>query len=175
MTQTISYEITGQIGEIEFRKYPRMVLATVLSPGNDSGFNLLFSYITGKNRTKRQIQMTAPVITSEKIAMTAPVNMQQTEGKYAVSFLMPSRYTLETLPEPLDESVVIKELPPQKIAAIRYSGTWSQERYEAKKTSLEEFLQTKGLVSTGEPVFARYNPPFELWFLRRNEVLIPVE
>jgi len=97
--------------------------------------------------------MTAPVSqtnTSEKIAMTAPVNMQQTEGKYAVSFLMPSRYTLETLPEPLDDSVVIKEIPPQKIAAIRYSGTWSQERYEAQKISLEEFLQTKGMVSISE-------------------------
>ena len=60
MTQTVSYEITGKIGEIEFRKYPRLVLATVMSPGNDSGFNLLFSYITGKNHTKRQIPMTAP-------------------------------------------------------------------------------------------------------------------
>ena len=85
MTQTISYEITGQIGEIEIRKYPRMVLATVLSPGNDSGFNLLFSYITGKNRTQRQIQMTAPVITSEKIAMTAPV----VSDEKSMSFVMP--------------------------------------------------------------------------------------
>lgn len=122
--------------------------------------------------------MTAPVSqteTSEKIAMTAPVNMQQTQGKYAVSFLMPSQYTLETIPEPLDESVIIKEISAQRIAAIRYSGTWSQERYEAKKSSLEKFIETQELVPTGEPVFARYDPPFQIWFLRRNEVLIPVE
>ena len=64
MTETVTYEITGQIGEIEFRKYPPLVLATVKSPGNDSGFNLLFSYITGNNHSKGQFPMTAPVITS---------------------------------------------------------------------------------------------------------------
>ena len=122
--------------------------------------------------------MTAPVnqtADSEKIAMTAPVNQQKSEGKYAVSFVMPSKYTLATLPEPLNAAVVIKEIPAHKAAVVRYSGTWSQKRYEEKKASLEEFIKKKGLVSTGEPIFARYDPPFQVWFLRRNEVLIAVE
>ncbi|MBN2570412.1 MAG: heme-binding protein [Deltaproteobacteria bacterium] len=177
------YTVLDKQGKFELRHYPSYLIAETVvdSDFKEAGniaFGRLFKYISGHNRKQESISMTAPVSqtnTSEKIAMTAPVNMQQTEGKYAVSFLMPSRYTLETLPEPLDDSVVIKEIPPQKIAAIRYSGTWSQERYEAQKASLQEFLQTNGLVPTGEPVFARYDPPFQIWFLRRNEVLIPVE
>jgi len=85
MTETVTYEITGQIGEIEFRKYPPMVLATVKSPGNDSGFNLLFSYITGNNHAKGQIPMTAPVITSAQIPMTSPV----VSDEQSMSFVMP--------------------------------------------------------------------------------------
>jgi len=81
---------------------------------------------------------------------------------------------LETAPEPLDERVVIREVPPHTAAVIRYSGTWSQSRYNEKKAQLEDFIAVKKLAPTGEPVFARYDPPFQLWFLRRNEVIIPV-
>jgi effector-binding domain-containing protein len=181
--ETPKYTILEKQGKFEIRQYPSCLVAETVVDANfkeagNIAFGRLFNYISGNNRKQESISMTAPVSQtepSEKIAMTAPVNMQQTEGKYAVSFLMPSRYTLETIPEPLDESVIIKEIPAQKVAAVRYSGTWSQERYEANKAILMEFVQMKGLVLTGEPVFARYNPPFELWFLRRNEVLIPVE
>jgi hypothetical protein len=73
MTGTIAFEETGQIGEIEFRKYPELVLATVHDPGDDSGFSQLFGYISGRNRIKGKIPMTAPVMTSEQIPMTTPV------------------------------------------------------------------------------------------------------
>ncbi|MBM4103230.1 MAG: heme-binding protein [Planctomycetes bacterium] len=177
------YTILEKQGQFELRQYPSCLVAETVvdadfNKAGNIAFGRLFKYISGDNRKQVSIPMTAPVSqtgTSEKIAMTAPVNMQQTQGKYAVSFLMPSQYTLETLPVPSNEAVVIKEVPVRKIAAIRYSGTWSQKRYEAKKASLNEFIQKKGLSSTGEPVFARYDPPFQLWFLRRNEVLIPVE
>jgi hypothetical protein len=88
---------------------------------------------------------------------------------------MPSKYTMDTLPEPLDSSVVLKQIPAHKIAAIRYSGTWSQKRYIEHKAELEKFIRDKELKITGEDIFARYDPPFQLWFLRRNEVWIPVE
>ena len=70
--------------------------------------------------------------------------------------------------------MVIREIPAHTAAVIRYSGTWSQSWYEEKKTLLEDFIAAEKLVPTGEPVFARYDPPFQLWFLRRNEVIIPV-
>lgn len=88
---------------------------------------------------------------------------------------MPSTYTMETLPEPLDPKVEFKKVPGRLVAALRYSGTWSKTRYEQKEADLRAIIQARGLKPVGEPVFARYNPPFMPWFLRRNEVLIPVE
>jgi hypothetical protein len=177
------YTVLEKEGEFEIRQYPSYLIAetTVEADFNDAGnvaFRRLFDYISGENKTKESISMTAPVnqrASSEKISMTAPVNQQQSGEKYAVSFVMPSKYSMETLPEPLDPTVVIKEIPAHKAAVIRYSGTWSQERYEAKRVALDEFMKRKGLVPTASPIFARYNPPFELWFLRRNEVIYPVE
>ena len=102
--------------------------------------------------------MTAPVEqkgNSEKIAMTAPVEQIQSGDKFTVSFMMPAKYTLDTLPEPLDPNVRLREVPAQKVATVRYSGTWSQKRYEKKRDALRQFVAERGL--------------------RRNEVLIPVE
>jgi hypothetical protein len=107
--------------------------------------------------------------------MTAPVNQEKAAGKYSVSFLMPSKYTMESLPEPLNSNVRLREIPAQKIAAVRYSGSWSKKKYEAQKILLEEFIKNKGLRIIGEDIFARYDPPFQLWFLKRNEVLFPVD
>jgi hypothetical protein len=71
--------------------------------------------------------------------------------------------------------VVLKEMPPRLMAAIKYSGTWSKKRYEKRKARLLSLIEKRGLRPLGEPIFGRYNPPFMPWFLRRNEVLIPVE
>ena len=177
------YQVIEKEGKFEIRQYkPQIVAETVVEADFDKAGNVafrrLFNYISGDNRRKESIAMTAPVNqknSSEKIAMTAPVNQQQSEGKYIVSFLMPSRYTIETLPEPLDSSVRLKQIPPRKIAAIRYSGSWSRKRYEQKKNLLEEFIRNKGLQIKGQDIFARYDPPFQIPFLRRNEVQFDVE
>ena len=118
MTETITYEISGQIGEIEFRKYPPLVLATVKSPGNDSGFNLLFSYITGNNHSKGQFPMTAPVITSSQIPMTAPV----VSDEQSMSFVMPQGKEKEEMPDPLDHRVKITSVPSREIVCNTVQG-----------------------------------------------------
>jgi hypothetical protein len=144
--------------------------------GNE-GFRRLFDYISGKNRKKESIPMTAPVSqepSSEKIPMTAPVNQEKVGGAWRITFLMPSALTMETLPEPLDSRVKLVKIPGRLMAALSYSGTWSRERYEDKEKRLKELIRQRGRKIEGEPVFARYNPPFMPWFLRRNEVLIPV-
>lgn len=178
------YTIVEKQGKFEIRQYePQIVAETIVDAEFDDAGNVafrrLFNYISGDNRGKVSIKMTAPVnqkSSSERISMTAPVNQRESEGKYAVSFLMPSRYTMETLPKPLDASVTLRDVPAHKIAAVRYSGTWSRKRYESHKRSLEEFIRDRNLTKTGEEaIFARYDPPFQLWFLRRNEVLIPIE
>ena len=177
------YQVIEKEGKFEVRQYkPQIVAETVVDADFDGAGNMafrrLFNYISGENRKKESIAMTAPVnqkISSEKIAMTAPVNQQKSESNYVVSFLMPSKYTMETLPEPVDSSVRLRQIPARKIAAIRYSGSWSRKRYEAKKILLEQFIKKKGLRITGPDIFARYDPPFQIPFLRRNEVLFEIE
>ena len=167
----------------ELRQYEAQILAETSVEGDFSevgneGFRRLFKYISGENRRRQPIPMTAPVDLeefSEKIEMTAPVNQQKKASFWIVSFLMPSIYTLETIPQPIDERIHIREAPSRLIAAVRYSGTWSRKVFEEKKAQLEGFILKNNLEMAGDAIFARYNPPFTLWFLRRNEVLIPVE
>ncbi|UCG56794.1 MAG: heme-binding protein [Phycisphaerales bacterium] len=177
------YEVIETEGKFELRQYqPQIVAETIVEADFDEAGNMafrrLFNYISGENRRKESIAMTAPVnqkASSEKIPMTAPVSQREYEGKYSVSFLMPSKYTMENLPEPLDPNVRLRDIPARRIAAVRYSGSWSRRRYEAKRALLEEWIRKKGLRITGKDIFARYDPPFQVWFLRRNEVLLPVE
>ena len=176
------YSVVDREGNFELRQYEPYIVAETIVEGDfdevgNEGFRRLFDYIAGKNRKKQSISMTAPVsqeAESEKISMTAPVNQVRVGEKYRITFLMPDKYTMETLPEPLDTRVKLKEVPSQRIAAFRYSGTWSKERYEEKRARLKALMRQKGLEPAGESIFARYNPPFMPWFLRRNEVLIPV-
>jgi hypothetical protein len=177
------YTILESAKDFELRRYNSYIVAETLvedafdDAGNE-GFRRLFAYISGQNRTKASISMTAPVSQKEdyeKIVMTAPVNQQRTAGNWRITFVMPSEYTMETLPDPLDERVKLKTVESKLVAALKYSGTWSKKRFEKKKERLESLIQERGLRPVGEPVFARYNPPFMPWFLRRNEVLITVK
>jgi hypothetical protein len=175
------YTVLEKQGKFELRQYsPYLIAETVVDAdfkeAGNLAFGRLFKYISGHNATRESIAMTAPVNQrSETIAMTAPVSQQRSGEQYAVSFVMPSSYSLDTLPKPLDPAVILKEVPAYNAAVIRYSGTWSQKRYETNRAALDGFISQRGLNPAAEPIFARYNPPFELWFLRRNEVIIMVE
>jgi len=181
-TEELKYRVLESSGDFELRQYESSLGAETTVEGDfhevgNEGFRRLFDYISGKNRKKQSIPMTAPVsqeASSEKIPMTAPVNQEKVGGAWRITFLMPSAFTMETLPEPLDSRVKLVKIPGRLMAALSYSGTWSRERYEDKEKRLKELIRQRGLKIEGEPVFARYNPPFMPWFLRRNEVLIPV-
>jgi effector-binding domain-containing protein len=176
------YRVLEKSGNFELRQYQSYIEAETLVEGDFSevgneGFRRLVAYIKGENRKKQGIPMTAPVTqeaASEKIPMTAPVGQEKVPGKWRITFVMPSSYTMSTLPEPLDPRISLVEIPGRLMAVIRYSGTWSQARYAAKERELREFIKEKSLKIVGEPLWARYNPPFVPWFLRRNEVMIPV-
>jgi effector-binding domain-containing protein len=142
------------------------------------GFRRLADYINGNNRRRQSIAMTAPVgqeSGSQKIAMTAPVGQQSSGDRWRITFMMPAEYSLERLPQPLDDRISLQPVPARRMAAVRYSGTWSRSGYEKNLANLLAWLQEQGLQPVGDPVWARYNPPFMPWFLRRNEVLIAVE
>ena len=175
------FRVLEQDGSFELRQYaPYLVAETRVEAGfDDAGsiaFQRLFRYISGDNVSQQKIAMTAPVTQSrgEKIAMTAPVSQVADGRAFIVAFTLPSTYTLATSPRPLDPTIHIREIPAQLVATWRYSGRWTASNYRDKEALLREQLKERGLTSKGEPVLARYNPPFTPWFMRRNEVLIPV-
>ena len=182
-TQEAKYSVLEKHNNFELRQYEQQIVAETIVEGDfkvvgNEGFRRLFGYISGKNRKKESIPITSPVSQEtdyEKIAMTAPVNQAKVDGKWRITFLMPSSYSMETLPEPLDSRINLREIPERLMAAYRYTGTWRKKLYEKKKDQLMKLVEEFGLRSVGEPVFARYNPPFMPWFLRRNEVLVHVE
>ncbi len=177
------YEVIKRDSKFEIRDYETHILAETVVEGNleDAGseaFKRLFRYISGDNRSGDKVAMTAPVSQQpmgEKIKMTAPVGQQRLEESWAVSFMMPGSYTLETLPEPEDPKVTLRQVPARRMAAVRYSGFWSEKGYLRYKVELESWIDRMGLTIVGDPIWARYNPPFMPWFLRRNEILIPVD
>lgn len=177
------YRLIRKSENFELRDYPSYIVAETEVTGNleDAGskaFKKLFDYISGKNRSQEKIAMTAPVSqnpSSEKIAMTAPVGQRQTEGGWIVSFTMPKGYTMETLPAPETPDVRLRQIPARRMASVQYSGTWREERYLQYLQELESWINKNGFIILGQPVWARYNPPFTPWFLRRNEILIPVD
>jgi len=171
MTETIPYEVTGKAGEIEFRKYPALVLATVESAEDDSGFNLLFAYITGKNSANNTLPMTAPVITSAKIPMTAPV----VSNSSTMSFVMPAGKTREEIPEPLDTKVRIVPVPEREVAVITFKGKTHEKDVKEEEALLRKGLRDAGVEATGEVFLMRYNPPWIPGFLRHNEVGIAIK
>jgi len=166
----------------ELREYAPQVLAEIIVDGDleDAGnkaFRPLFRYISGDNTSRGKIAMTATVSQEqkgEKISMTAPVSQQSVQGKWAVSFTMPASYTMETLPTPDNSNIKLRQVPARRVAAVRYSGFWSEEKYMLHKEKLETWIKDNRYTITGETVWARYNAPFTPWFMRRNEILIPV-
>lgn len=177
------YRVAVADGDIELRQYDARIVAETTVSGDfadvgNEGFRRLVAYIKGANKTQAKIAMTAPVTQSsrsEEIEMTAPVTQEQQDGSYRIAFLMPSRYSLATLPTPDDSRVRLVAEPARWFAVIRYSGTWSESRFRSHETMLRRWVAAKQLTPTGEePVWARYDPPFMPWFLRRNEILLAV-
>ena len=175
------YTVVRTEPAFEVRRYEPYLVAETLVAGSadeagSQGFRVLAGYIFGKNKGAREIAMTAPVAqTPAKIAMTAPVAQSPGAGGHVVQFAMPPEWTLDTLPEPTNPAVSLRALPARTVAVIRYSGTWSQERYAQHLAKLQDALTRTGLRWHGEPVWARYDPPWKPWFLRRNEIWLELD
>ena len=140
-TEEAPYTVLKSDDIFELREYPPQILAEIIVDGDLEGagnkaFRPLFRYISGGNKSRSTIAMSAPVSQEqqgEKISMTAPVSQQSAQGKWAVSFMMPASYTLETLPVPDDPGITLRPVPARQVAAVRYSGFWSEEKYLLNK------------------------------------------
>jgi hypothetical protein len=172
------FSVEGKMEHYEIRKYePTLVAETVIKNEFDKvgnqAFHILADYIFGNNKSKTKIEMTAPVSqqpASEKIEMTAPVTQANTPGGFLVQFTLPEKLNLSNVPEPNDPRVRIRQIPARRVAVYGYSGSWSEDRYKNKLADFISLLKKDGLKTIGEPTFARFNSPFMIWFLRRNEI-----
>ncbi len=192
-TKEPSWRSVQKEGAIEIRDYAPMLVAEVVVSGEreeaiNAGFRILADYIFGNNQAQSKIKMTTPVTqelggasvaeaaVAEKIAMTAPVTQQaaETNNQWRVRFVMPAEYTIETLPTPNDGRVKILSIPAHRAAAIVFSGSQSQSNLDANLQKLNAWLKQKNITPIGVPVYAFYNPPWALPFLRRNEVMVKI-
>ncbi len=178
------YEVVRKADGYELRRYAGYCVAETEVAGSQSdagnaGFRILAKYIFGANQSQQSIAMTAPVVQaqSETIEMTAPVTQQPgaTPGTYIVQFAMPSKYSLQTLPKPNDGQVRLRQLPDRLVAVRAYGGGWSLARYDTELAALREAMQRDGLIAISAPQWARYNSPFSLPFMRRNEIWLEID
>jgi len=175
------YTVVERSANIEIRDYAPMIVAEAEVKGErreaiNKGFRIIADYIFGNNTTSEKVAMTAPVTqqSSEKIAMTAPVTQQGDGKNWRVRFIMPSSFTMETLPKPNNSAVELKEVPVQRFAVIRFSGTGGKDTLERYTQELNDFLNARNLRPLSSPTYAFYNPPWTLPFLRRNEVQVEI-
>lgn len=179
------YEVVRRLDgvDVELRRYAPYVVAQVRVDGpsdraDSEGFRVLAGYIFGKNTGERRLEMTAPVTRAAepvKLEMTAPVTRTADAQGFVVQFVLPKEVTLATAPKPLDPRVQLREVPGSLVAAIRYSGTWSQANYDEHLEQLQAALREARITWTGEPTLSRYDGPMTPWFLRRNEIWLAVE
>jgi hypothetical protein len=180
------YAVTEKSNDFEIRAYNTMVVAETIVEGNlnqasSAGFKRIADYIFGnniaQNGASKKISMTAPVTLepkNEKVSMTAPVSISQDTGKWRIYFVMPSKYTLKTLPTPNNKAVTLRALPARNFATLRFSGFAGEEKMAKKTEELLTWLKTKNIQVVGTPELARYNPPWTLPFLRRNEIMVEI-
>ena len=181
------YEVLEEGDGYEIRRYAPYIVAETVVDGDfrDAGseaFRILAGYIFGDNRADEKMNMTAPVESQPagdgvKMNMTAPVTSQRASSesdRFVYRFVMESKYTMESLPQPNDSRVSLREVAAKTVAVNRYSGRWTQSNYEKHEQELLQALRRDGIEIAGDPLLARYNGPFTPWFLRRNEVIVEV-
>ena len=183
-TEQPSYTSYQKELEFEIRRYDDFISAYTevesdnFDKSNNIAFRRLAKYIFGNNSAKANISMTSPVLVEQskgqKIAMTSPVLVEKKGKKRVMSFILPKKYDLNSLPKPLDNNIKIKSRAGALMAAIRFSGLFSEDKFQDNSVKLQEWIKDNGYKKIGQPIYAGYNPPWTIPFLRRSEVLIEV-
>jgi len=164
MTEQQKYEVVETYPNAELRKYARCTVADVTLTGSPErvgsrAFGALVRYISAK-----QLAMTAPVLQAEA----------EKESQWTVSFVLPGGKAASDYPVPDDAQISLREIPEHLSMAAQWSGRWTYGSVEKHTAELKDAIGASGHTEIGAPVWARYDPPWKPWFLRRNEVLIEV-
>jgi hypothetical protein len=169
-TEKQSYIIVKKDKNIELREYASAILASVTvdasshGEASSKGFSLLADYIFGNNIDTTNIKMTAPVITT-----------QTGNGLYEVSFVMPSKYTIESIPVPMNKAVIVHQVASHQAAAILFSGYSAEHTITSQTKLLIKWLEKNSLIQKGDALVARYDPPWKPGFMRLNEIIMYVD
>jgi hypothetical protein len=200
MTETMAYEVEKKDADFEIRKYSDHILAYVdvdasFDQAMSIGFSILANYIFGNNRKRSSIEMTAPVTEekavserismttpvteeslkeSEKIKMTTPVEEEKTGNMHRISFVMPYKFTLGTLPEPDDRRIKFEEVKEERMAALRFKGRVKEKLASKKIEEMKNWLKKNNIEPKSNFIVAQYNNPAVPGFLRRNEILVEI-
>lgn len=175
------FKLVSQDGDVEIRDYAPTLVAEMSFAGDRdgavrAGFDLLSGYISGDNETNQKIAMTAPITQIRSGALTASLPGGETSvtndaAEWKVRFMMPTGFTLSTLPKPGDRRIDIIALPARRAAVLRFNGLWTDSNFATHRDQLSAWLRTKGLKPVGEPAYAYYDPPWQPFFWRRNEII----
>jgi len=166
--ETQKYRVVKKEVGFEIRFYPKATFATIRTNGTNykqvasSGFRKLAGYIFGGNDQNKSI------------AMTAPVRMEMSEKGSAMSFVMPEKYDMATLPKPKDATVEIKQSEDVYAAVIAFGGYANDEKINDHTQKLVALLQKKNIKIIGGFNFLGYNAPYD-FIGRKNEISIPIE
>ena len=172
-----AYKILKKDQNIEIRQYPPLIIAEVKTAGSrqasiSDGFRILADFIFGNNEGEKQLSMNGPITQQEgiKIAMTAPVQQEKTDAEWATSFIMPSKFSIDTIPNPINNRIKIIQIPSKRYAVITFSGRSTEKNLTKHTNELEKYMNGSSYSKIGNAKYAFYNPPWTLPFLRRNEV-----
>jgi len=180
-TQEVPYQVKQSDRSFEVREYGPRIVAEVEATGSrekalSEAFNTLAGFLFGKNSPQSHVELHKSVVSpKEKLSMTVPVTTQSIgPSTIRMRFFMPTTYLMENLPVPDDKRIKVFELPSQRFAVLRFSGSARKDNFDRHWETLKKILDRKGLTPTGEPFEAYYNPPFTPIFLKRNEVCVPL-
>lgn len=176
-----AHRVLVDAGDFQIRQYEELITANTKVDGSykessSKAFDILASYIFGNNESDVKVEMTTPVIENhnQEIAMTVPVFQEMQANAWTMSFVMPSKYTVETLPKPLDKRITLTTVPSKTVAVIRFRGFISEDTIRLKTKELKQWLKNNKWTAISKPYSAAYDPPWTIPFFRRNEIHIEI-
>jgi len=168
------FEVVLQKENLAIRDYASVMVVEVQVAASrrdaaGDAFRSLFKYISGNNEDNLEIPMTSPVAQTQ-----VPKASNNEDDNWAIRFFLPRKIIDEGAPLPEEDGVNLVNLKAQRYASVSFKGTQNDKKVAKYSAQLREFIVQNGYQVSGQPIYAFYDPPFVPWFLRDNEILLPI-